>query len=104
MYSNCHIVYFVSLKKTLDNLQKFKNNKIQPILYIRYNLINGFGDSWLLELINILNEKLVPKDFKILVDIKNNYGLFFSVIEQNIDFIKIEGDKKILKKLKEIAL
>jgi len=102
--SNYHIVYFVSLKKTLDNLQKFKNNKIKPILYIRYNLINGFGDSWLLELINIFNKKFAPKDFKILVDIKKNYGLFFSIIEQNIDFIKIEGDGEILKKLKEIAL
>ena len=104
MHSKYPIFYFISLKQTLERLQKFKDKKIKPILYIRYNLISGFGDNWLLELINLINQKFTSKDFKILIDTKKNYGLFFSLIDQKIDFIKVQGDKKILKKLKEIAL
>ena len=104
MDSNFHIFYFISLKKTIEKIQKLKNKKIKAILFIRYNLINGFGDSWLLELVNLLKQKFSTKDFKILIDTKKNYGLFLNVIDKNIDFINVEGDKKILKKLKEIAL
>ena len=39
-----------------------------------------------------------------MYDVKKNYGLFITLVEKKIKFIKLEAEDKILKRLKEIAL
>ena len=77
--------------------------KIIPILFIKYFLINGFGIYWLTELNRLLIQKFKSNKFKIYVDIGKNYGMCIDLIENNIQFIKVEADTKTLKKLKQIA-
>ena len=80
-----------------------KKNKIVPILFIKYYLINGLGIDWLHELINILQKEFKPKDFKIYVEAKKNYGLFIALVENKINFINIEANQETMKRLKQIA-
>ena len=43
------------------------------------------------------------KNYKLYVDVKKNYGLFISLVEKGIDYIKIETSKENISKIKEIA-
>ena len=66
-------------------------------------MINGFGSDWLKEF-NILLEKLFSKKkFKMYVDCKKNYGLFINLVEQKIDYLKVDAKKETLKRLNQIA-
>ena len=80
-----------------------KKNKVIPILLIKYYLINGLGISWLSELKSMLENKFKPKDFKIFAEVKKNYGLFISLVEEKINYIAVKGDKETLKRLTQIA-
>ena len=80
-----------------------KKNKVIPILLINYYLINGLGVSWLSELKSMLEKKFKPKDFKILADVKKNYGLFISLVEEKINYIAVKGSEETLKRLTQIA-
>ena len=80
-----------------------KNYKIVPVLLIKYHLINGLGIDWFHELKNMLEQKFNSEDFKTYVDAKKNCGLFFSLVEQKINFISIKANKGVLKKLEQIS-
>jgi hypothetical protein len=80
-----------------------KKNKIIPILLIKYYLINGLGISWLNELKSMLENKFRPKDFKIFIEVKKNYGLFISLVEEKINYIAVRGNEETLKRLTQIA-
>ena len=80
-----------------------KKNKIVPILFIKYYLINGLGIDWLHELVNILQKEFKSKDFKIYVETKKNYGLFIALVENKISFIKVKANHETMKRLKQIA-
>ena len=80
-----------------------KKNKIVPILFIKYYLINGLGIHWLHELINMLQKEFKPKDFKIYVEAKKNYGLFIDLVEQKINYISVQANQGTLKRLQQIA-
>jgi len=81
----------------------FKKNKIVPVLYIKYYLINGLGMDWLNELKNMLLREFKSNDFKTYIDVRKNYGLFISLVEQKINFIKIQANQDILKRLGQIG-
>ena len=66
-------------------------------------MINGFGSDWLKEFIFLLEQRFSKKTFKMYVDCKNNYGLFINLVEQKIDYLKIDAKKETLKRLNQIA-
>ena len=92
-----------SYNQAVEIITISKKNKIMPILFIKYYLINGLGIDWLKELINILQDKFKSKDFKTYVDAKKNYGLFIGLVEQKINFISVQANQETLKRLKQIA-
>ena len=80
-----------------------KKSKIIPILLIKYYLINGLGISWLIELKSMLENQFKPKDFKMFAEVKKNYGLFISLVEEKINYIAVKGNGETLQRLTEIA-
>tara|TARA_Y100000741_G_scaffold261171_1_gene201833 strand:+ start:99 stop:491 length:393 start_codon:yes stop_codon:yes gene_type:complete len=94
---------FNSYNETLEIINICKNKKIQPVIYLRYYLLNGFGIDWYIELKELIKKDLKFLDFKIYGDVKTNYGLFIGLVENKIDFLKVKANNKILKKLNEIA-
>ena len=80
-----------------------RTNKILPIFYIKFYLIDGFGLDWIIEFRNLLLKKFNKKDFKILVDCKKNYGFFISLVQKKIDFLQVSSDPQTLLRLKNIA-
>ena len=80
-----------------------KKKNVVPILFIKYYLINGLGINWLNELKLMLENKFKPKDFKIFVDVKKNYGLFISLVEEKINYIVVKGNENSIERLTQIA-
>ena len=66
-------------------------------------MINGFGPDWLREFNNLLQQKFTKKNFKLFVDCKKNYGLFINLVEQKIDYLKVDAKKETYQRLKQIA-
>ena len=89
--------------QSIEILNAHKISKKIPILYFRYYLVNRLGIDWLIELITLLNTQFEAKKFKIYIEIKKNYGLFISLIEEKIDYLNVDADTKMLIKLKSIA-
>jgi len=80
-----------------------KNNKIVPIFFIQFYIINGFGTDWIIEFRNLLLKKFSKNTFKIFIDCKESYGLFINLVRHKIDYLKVNGDKNTLLKLFQIA-
>ena len=66
-------------------------------------MVNGFGSDWIKQFNNLLKKKFSKKKFKIFVDCKSNYGLFINLVEQKIDYLKVDAKKETYKRLKQIA-
>tara|TARA_Y100001970_G_scaffold45928_1_gene57769 strand:+ start:1534 stop:1941 length:408 start_codon:yes stop_codon:yes gene_type:complete len=92
-----------SFHQAYDVIKICKKYKITPILHIKYFIIIKFGVEWIIELKGLLNEHFHKKDFKILVDVKRNYGLFISLVQNRIEYIEVKADSKIIKKLNQIG-
>ncbi len=80
-----------------------QKRKIFPIIYIKYFMINGFGPDWLREFNNLLQQKFTKKNFKLFVDCKKNYGLLINLVEQKIDYLKVDAKKETYQRLNQIA-
>ena len=80
-----------------------QKRKIFPIIYIKYFIINGFGPDWIKEFNNLLEQKFSKKKFKLFVDCKKNYALFINLVEQKINYLKVDAKKETYKKLNQIA-
>ena len=100
-------VYFCFKVNTVNQACKIisicQNNKIIPIFFIQFYIINGFGSDWIIEFQNLLLKKFNKNSFKLFVDCKKNYGLFINLVDQKIDYLKVNGDNNILFRLKQIA-
>ena len=92
-----------SYNQAYEVLNFFRNEKIHPVIFIKYYLINNFGINWLVEFRNMLQNEIIFKEFKIYVEVNRNYGLFITLVENKIDFINVKADKKTMKSLKEIG-
>tara|TARA_Y100000590_G_scaffold467927_1_gene648624 strand:- start:1235 stop:1621 length:387 start_codon:yes stop_codon:yes gene_type:complete len=88
-----------SLKQASEIIEIFNDKRKTPIIFIKYFIINGFGSEWIIELKNLLKKRKC----KLFVDCKTNYGLFIDLVEKKIDFLKVEGSKKTLVRLNQIA-
>ena len=93
-----------SYKQGIHALDICKKENILPILYIKYHLIDCLGVEWLLELQRMIKKNKLSKNLEMYVDVMKNYGLFITLVEKKIKFIKLEAEDKILKRLEEIAL
>jgi hypothetical protein len=67
--------------QALEILNIYKDSKIIPVFYFKYNLINKLSVNWLTELIDILESKFGKNKFKTYVNVKINYGLFINLFE-----------------------
>ena len=66
-------------------------------------MVNGFGPDWLKEFNNLLEKKFSKKKFKLFVDCKKNYALFINLVEQKIDYLKVDAKNEVYIKLNQIA-
>ena len=80
-----------------------QNNKIIPIFFIQFYIINGFGPNWIIEFRNLLLKKFSKNTFKLFVDCRINYGLFINLVHNKIDYLKVSGNKETLLRLTQIA-
>ena len=103
MKSKQHCLLINTYNQATEILNIYKNSKIIPIFYLKYNLINKLSVDWLLELTSMLNNHFGSKKFQTYVEVKKNYGLFISWVEKKINYLEVIADKEILIKLKSIA-
>ena len=94
---------FTNYNHTAEIIKTCNDKNIKPVLFINNKLISGLGTEWLNSLRTMLNTQKKLKNFKLYVDVKKNYGLFISLVEKRIDYIKVETSKENIRKIKEIA-
>ena len=94
---------FTNYNHTAKIIKTCNNKNIKPVLFINNKLISDLGIEWLNSLDVMLNTQKKLKNYKLYVDVKKNYGLFISLVEKGIDYIKIETSKENISKVKEIA-
>ena len=94
---------FTNYYHTAEIIKTCNNKNIKPVLFINNKLITDLGIEWLNSLDLMLNTQKQLKNYKLYVDVKKNYGLFISLVEKRIDYIKIETSKENINKIKEIA-
>ena len=92
-----------SYNQALEILKICKGKKIKPIFFIKFNLINGLGVIWLKQLEKMLQKELKTVNFETFVDVKKNYGLFITLVQNKINYIKVDANKEIIKKLRDIS-
>jgi len=92
-----------SYNQAVNTIKICYNWRILPIIYIKYFMVNGLGPDWVKEFNNLLKKQFSAKKFKLCVDCKNNYGLFINLVEQKIDYLKVDVEKKTFARLKQIA-
>ena len=66
-------------------------------------MINKLGPDWIFSFSNILTKEFKKKKFKLFIDCKKNYGLFINLVNKEIDYLKVDGDRKTLLRLKSIS-
>ena len=66
-------------------------------------MIHGLGPDWVEEFNSLLKQRFSKKKFKLFVDCKKNYGLFINLVEQQIDYLKVDAKKETYKRLNQIA-
>jgi len=93
----------INYKQAEEAIKVAKKNNIKPIIFIKYYIISGFGVEWVKALISLLTKNFSRNSFKFYVDCNRNYGLAIQLIQLKIDFIKINANTIILKKIKNIA-
>ena len=94
---------FTNYNHTAEIIKTCSNKNIKPVVFINNKLITDLGIEWLNSLDVMLNTQKKLKNYKLYVDVKKNYGLFISLVEKGIDYIKIETSKENISKIKEIA-
>ncbi len=103
MTSKNYCFSFTNYNHTAEIIKTCNNKNIKPVLFINNKLISDLGIEWLNSLNVMLNNQKKLKNYKLYVDVKKNYGLFISLVEKGIDYIKIETSKENINKIKEIA-
>lgn len=94
---------FNSYNQTLEILKLCNKKQIIPIFFFKYHLVDRFGVDWLIEVRDLLTKEIKSNDYKVYVDVKKNYGLFISLVEEKINYLKVKADKNMLRKLNQIA-
>ncbi len=87
----------------IEKLLESKKTKKILIIYIKSNLIKGFGIDWLRVLINLIKKNYKQFKIKFYVDSGTDYGLSILIIRENIDYLKLRSNKIILSKINQMA-
>ena len=99
----CFAIY--SYYQEVEIIVYCRKEKIFPvIIYIKHYMIERLGIDWLNELSNLLEKKISKKNFQFYIDCKNNYGLFISLVEKKINYLKVDAKKETFESLNQIAL
>ena len=61
-----------NIHQAIEVISICKTKKIQPVLCIKFFLIDGFGPDWIIEFRNLLLKNFNKRDFKILFDCRKN--------------------------------
>ena len=95
--------FSVSSYSQIEKLLESKKTKKILIIYIKSNLIKGFGIDWLRVLINLIKKNYKQFKIKFYVDSGTDYGLSILIIRENIDYLKLRSNKIILSKINQMA-
>ena len=95
--------FSVSSYSQIEKLLESKKTKTILIIYIKSNLIKGFGIDWLRVLINLIKKNYKQFKIKFYVDSGTDYGLSILIIRENIDYLKLRSNKIILSKINQMA-
>ena len=87
-----------------EKLIKLKKNKKKTlIIFIRNNLVKGFGLVWLKTLIKLINKNYKKYNIKFYVDSGYDHGLSILIMKENIHYLKIKSNKDIFNKINQVA-
>ena len=92
-----------TLKQAEETIKEANKNNIQPIIFIKYYSVKGFGVEWIKALKLLLASSFSQNSFKLYVDANTDYGLSIELISIKINYIKLRCNHKILKKINQIA-
>ena len=96
--------FSISTYSQFEKLIHLKKNKRKIlVIFIKYNLINGFGIDWLNAFIKLIKKNYSDQNIKFYVDSGNNYGLSILISRENIQYLKLKSNKTILEKINQIA-
>ena len=96
--------FSISTYSQFEKLIHLKKNKRKIlVIFIKYNLINGFGIDWLNAFIKLIKKNYSDQNIKFYVDAGNNYGLSILISRENIQYLKLKSNKIILEKINQIA-
>ncbi len=98
---DCYSISTLEQFKKLIHLKK--NKKKILIVFIKNNLITNFGIDWLRSLVDLIKTNYSDFKVKFYVDCADDYGLSILIIKEKIDYIKLNSNKIILKKINQIA-
>ena len=89
----------INFKQAEEVIKASKENNIKPIIFIKNSILIGFGVDWIKALISLLAKKFPRNSFEFYVDCSTDYGFAIELIENKIDFIKLNTNTIILKKI-----
>ena len=92
-----------SLRQAEEIIFETKKINVAPIIFLKSFFLEGFGSEYVLNFRNILKSKFGDASFKLFVDCKFDNGQSIYMITKKIDYIKLRGKSKILKKIDNIA-
>ena len=95
--------FSVNSYSQIEKLLESKKTKKIIIIYIKRNLIKGFGIDWLRVLINLIKKNYKQFKIKFYVDSGTDYGLSILILRENIDYLKLRSNKIILNKINQMA-
>ena len=97
----CYAV--INFKQAEEVIKFAKINNINPIIFIKYYMVSGFGVDWIKAYIALLTKSFPRHSFRLYVDCNRNYGLAIQLIQIKIDYIKLSANSIILKKIKNMS-
>ena len=93
----CFKVY--SIHQALKTTFICNKNKIVPIFFIQFYIINGFGPNWIIEFRNLLLKKFSKNTLLRLTQIANKNKITINPKINIIDFTKIKNIESKINKL-----
>ena len=88
----------------LENLLQHKKDKRKfLIIFLSNYIVRGFGVDWLNSFLKLVKKKYSSYNIKFYVDAGRDYGLSLLILREDIDYLKINTNKVIMSKIKQIA-
>ncbi len=96
--------YIVSNFTELKNfIEVRKINHSETIIYLKNYLVKGFKTDWLFNTIEQIKFSNKKHKIRIFVNSGYDYGLCIMLIKNKVDYIKLNSNINVLKKIEYIA-